>query len=220
MPLDPTSRIPLDALPVFPLPSTVLFPEQQLPLHIFEPRYRQLVRDAIESSPYLVVARIEGDVSAEPSRFARVATVGKIVANQRLADGRYNILVEGALRVAIEEIESNRLYRKVRCTRLEIPDPSDRDATVSDAERMAMVSLLGIVMQQTRRQTPSAEFKAPAGLDASRLAFRIAERVITDPAWRQRVLEAESPIARVRRTTEGLASLLSALPGVGSRGAS
>ncbi|MEI8255784.1 MAG: LON peptidase substrate-binding domain-containing protein [Deltaproteobacteria bacterium] len=220
MPPDPTPRIPLEALPVFPLASTVLFPEQQLPLHIFEPRYRQMVRDALDTSPYLVVALIEGDPNVEPTRLARVATVGKIVANQRLADGRYNILIAGAVRVAIEEIESARPYRQVRCMRLETPDASDPAGVVPESERTAMVSLLGLVMQQTRRTTPSAEFKAPVGLDASQLSFRIAERVITDPGWRQRVLEAETAVARVRRTTEALASLLGDLPGIGSRGAS
>ena len=57
--VDPSLRVPLESLAVFPLPNTVFFPEQRLPLHIFEPRYRQMVRDALEAAPYLVVARME-----------------------------------------------------------------------------------------------------------------------------------------------------------------
>jgi len=216
--LDPPPRIPLEALPVFPLPSTVLFPEQQLPLHIFEPRYRQMVRDALETSPYLVVALIEGDPAAEPTRFSRVATSGKIAAHQRLSDGRFNILVEGTVRVAIEQIDSTRLYRQVRCTLLE--EPTGDATAVPESERTAMVSLLGIVMQQTRRQTPSAEFKAAADLDPARLAFRIVDRVVSDPAWRQRVLEAETAVERVRRATSALASLLGELPSPATRSSS
>jgi ATP-dependent Lon protease len=212
--LDPTSRIPLEALPVFPLPSTVLLPEQQLPLHIFEPRYRQMVRDALETSPYIVVALIQGDPKAEPTQFARVATAGKITAHQRLSDGRFNILVEGAVRVAVDEIESTTLYRKVSCTALVEP----ASATVPEHEKAAMLSLLGIVMQQARRQTPNAEFKAATDLDAARLAYKITDRVVTDASWRQRVLEADTALERVRRTTEALASLLGELPSSGMRG--
>jgi ATP-dependent Lon protease len=215
--LDPAARIPLEALPVFPLPSTVLFPEQQLPLHIFEPRYRQMVRDALESAPFIVVALIEGDPNVEPTRFARVATAGRITAHQRLSDGRFNILVDGAVRVAIEEVETPTLYRRVRCTPLAEPvDALD----VPEHERGAMLSVLGMVMQLARRQTPTAEFKAPTDLDAARLAFRITDRVITDAAWRQKVLVAETAVERVRRTTAALASLLSELPTGGTRGMS
>jgi ATP-dependent Lon protease len=215
--LDPALRIPLEALPVFPLPSTVLFPEQQLPLHIFEPRYRQMVRDALESAPFIVVALIEGDPNAEPTRVARVATAGRIAAHQRLSDGRFNILVDGAVRVAIEEVESRALYRRVRCTPM--PEPADA-LDVPEHERGAMLSVLGMVMQFARKQTPSAEFKTPTDLDAGRLAFRVTDRVITDAAWRQKVLEADTALERVRRTTAALASLLSELPTQGARGTS
>ena len=204
--LDPSLRIPLESLPVFPLPNTVLLPEQQLPLHIFEPRYRQMVRDALEGAPYLVVALIEGDPQREPTAFAPIATAGKIVAHQRLADGRFNILVEGAVRVALEEIPSTQLYRRVRCTA--IAEPYGEDADVPAAERTAMLSMVGMVMQAVRAKNPDAEFKPPAGLTAARLATRITDRLIADARWRQRVLEASHPRERVARTTEALAQLI------------
>ena len=215
---DPTAAIAQGSLPVFPLPNAVLFPEQQLPLHIFEPRYRQMVRDALEGSSYIVVAMIEGDPNAEKPRFAKIASAGRISAHQRLSDGRFNILVEGAVRVALDEVPSEQLYRRVKCTPL--PEPADA-LEVPEHDRAAMLSVLGMVMQLARKQTPTAEFKSPGDLDAARLAFRIADRVVTDSAWRQKVLEAPTAVIRVRRTTEALASLLSELPVMGgSRGMS
>lgn len=204
--LDPSLRIPLESLPVFPLPHTVLFPEQQLPLHIFEPRYRQMVRDALEGSPYLVVALIQGDGRREPAAICRIATVGRIVAYQRLPDGRFNILVEGAVRVAIEEIASSDQYRRVRCTAL--PEPEGEDAIVPASERAAMLSMVGLVMQAMRARSPGMQFTLPSGLSPARLAFRIADRLISDACWRQRILEADTARSRVIRTTEGLASVL------------
>jgi Lon protease-like protein len=213
--LDPTSRIPLESLPVFPLPNTVLLPEQQMPLHIFEPRYRQMVWDALESSPYIVVARIAGDADAEPSQFERVATVGKIVAHQRLADGRFNVLVEGAVRVTVEEIASSQLYRRVRCAA--IGEPHGPTLAVPSNDTTAMLSLVGFVMQTARARTPGLEFKPPPDLDSARLAFRVADRLVPDATWRQRILEAETARDRVLKTTAALAELLEDLTAVGVR---
>src|SRR5437879_2522991 len=79
--LDPTLRVPLETMPVFPLPRTVLLPEQKLPLHIFEPRYRAMVRDALTSSPYIAIALVQDPTAHEPPAFCPTATVGKIVAH-------------------------------------------------------------------------------------------------------------------------------------------
>jgi ATP-dependent Lon protease len=214
--LDPTLRIPLESLPVVPLPHTVLFPEQQLPLHIFEPRYRQMVRDALEGSPYLVVALIQGDAAREPTAFARVATAGRIVTHQRLADGRFNILVEGAVRVACEEIPSANLYRRVRCVAL--PEPEGEAAAVPATERAAMLSLVGLVMQAARARSPGMEFVPPTGLPPARLAFKVADRLVADATARQWILEADTARARVSRTTEALAQALGDIAPRTSRG--
>lgn len=209
----------LAALPVFPLPNVVLFPDQQLPLHIFEPRYRQLVRDILDGPPYVVIARITGDAGVEPSHFAHICTVGRLAAHQRLSDGRFNILLEGAVRVEATEVESDRLYRRVRCDA--IAEPYGESSIVPASERSAMLSLLSLVLQASRAKEPGLEFTPPAGLDAARLAYRIADRFFSDGATRQLVLEAPDARARVARVTEGLAQRLGDLgpPAPRARGA-
>ena len=86
----------LEALPIFPLPQTVLFPGALLPLHVFEPRYRTMVKDCLSTHKALAVALIreteERDVHRHPL-IERVAGVGVIIDHVELPDGRYNILV-------------------------------------------------------------------------------------------------------------------------------
>src|SRR5580700_10422501 len=87
----------LPALPLFPLP-TVLFPGALLPLHVFEPRYRQMVRDALDTHSALgVVFVTDADALDEHGhpRIARIAGAGIIVDHAELPSGRFNILVRG-----------------------------------------------------------------------------------------------------------------------------
>ena len=89
---------------VFPLPNLVFFPRTEVPLHIFEPRYRQMVGDALAGAGQLVVVLLkpgwEPNYAGCPP-IHPIACLGKIVADQRLADGRYNILLRGISRVRI-----------------------------------------------------------------------------------------------------------------------
>jgi Lon protease-like protein len=192
---------------VFPLPNAVLFPEQRMPLHIFEPRYRQMVRDALESQPYLVMAYQSPQETGDPPACSRIATIGQIVAHQRLSDGRFNIVLEGMVRATVEEVASDKPYRRVQCTPIVEPQGADADAPAS--ERMALVSLVGRVMQRARDKSPDLEFVLPEAVTASRLAFLVADKLLVDGASRQRVLEAPDAVARLRRCTEGVAAVLS-----------
>lgn len=204
---DPSQRVPLESIPVFPLPNTVLFPEQRIPLHIFEPRYRQMVRDALESQPYIVLSLLVPDSREDPPRFATIATIGRITAHQRLSDGRFNIILEGMVRASLEEVPCDKLYRRVRCTPILEPQGDAADAPAS--ERMALVSLVSRVMQRARERAPDLEFVLPEGVTAARLAFIVADKLLVDGAARQRVLEAPDTPSRVRRCAEGVAAVLS-----------
>jgi Lon protease-like protein len=111
---------------LFPLPNLVLFPGAVLPLHIFEPRYREMTADALADDRRiaLVLPRPgwEPDYAGAPAIHA-VACVGRIVAEQHLADGRYNILLRGLARMRIvEEVPQGKLYRVARAVLLdEVP---------------------------------------------------------------------------------------------------
>jgi Lon protease-like protein len=105
-------RIP-DQLGVFPLPHVVLFPNALLPLHIFESRYRALVRDSLEGSRRFVMAVAKPDGAG----FHRVACMGKIIEHQPLADGCSDVILKGERVVEIGETVSNVPYRtaQIRC---------------------------------------------------------------------------------------------------------
>ena len=111
---------------LFPLPSLVFFPQVMQPLHIFEPRYRQLTEDALADDRLIAMVLPmpgwEEDYAAQPALHA-VACVGRIMAEQRLADGRFNILLRGMARVRIvEEPPTGKLYRLAKVKALnEIP---------------------------------------------------------------------------------------------------
>ncbi len=200
--------IPLEDVPVFPLPGVVLLPEQRLPLHIFEPRYRALVRDALQSHAHLVVANVDGDPTRDAPGLARVATIGKIVAHQKLPDGRFNILVEGVARVSLEELAVTTAYRRARATLL--GDPSSEFAEVRPALRAALLSVGSQVIRAARAKQSRFDFDAPTELPSGRLALRLVDRFVTDPARRQRVLEADAPAQRVSEATQALADVLAA----------
>src|SRR5438876_6736668 len=107
---------------LFPLPNVVLFPKVLLPLHIFEPRYRQMTADALASDRQIAMVLLrEGTAGASEERppIHPVACLGKIIDEQRLEDGRYHIVLRGLSRVRIvSEIDHAKLYRSARVERL------------------------------------------------------------------------------------------------------
>lgn len=84
-------------LPIFPLAGAILFPRAQLPLHIFENRYRAMVRDAMDSGGRIGIIQPQGVERDQPSLY-EVGCVGEIVGVEELADGRFNIVLHGSNR--------------------------------------------------------------------------------------------------------------------------
>jgi Lon protease-like protein len=121
-------------LPVFPLPGVFLFPGCVMPLHIFEPRYRQMVSDLLDRHGRLVMGTIvEGQCTTSAAdgvpRIHEVAGLGEIGRHEELADGRFLIWLIGLGRVRVHEIPSDRLYRQVRVEPLEewdVPPEAER----------------------------------------------------------------------------------------------
>jgi len=105
-------------IPIFPLPNVVLFPQVMLPLHIFEPRYRQMVRDTQNKTPPLIgMALLRGDwqeqYEGNPDIFS-IGCAGEIVRVAPLPDGRFNILLQGLRRYHIREEFFTGSYRQAR----------------------------------------------------------------------------------------------------------
>ena len=87
----------LQRLPLFPLPNVVLFPHALLPLHIFEERYRAMVRDMLSGTRYIAVSLIAADAvdGEEKPPVQPIAGVGEVVMAHELPDGRFNLVVRG-----------------------------------------------------------------------------------------------------------------------------
>src|SRR5438132_10785233 len=128
---------------LFPLPNVVLFPHMVLPLHIFEPRYRQMMSDALAGDQLIAMTLLqsgwESDYEGRPALHP-VGCIGRILDHQRQPDGRFNLHLRGLSRIRIvEEIDSARLYRSARVELLQ-----ERAAT-ADPDNKIRSSLLQVI---------------------------------------------------------------------------
>jgi Lon protease-like protein len=118
-PLFPAERLEIPGLlPVFPLPNVVLFPHLGMPLHIFEPRYKAMVADALASDRLIAMALLEPgdreDAFGRPRIYDTVC-VGRITVEEQLDDGRFNLILHGLTRAVItEEPDVDTAYRQIR----------------------------------------------------------------------------------------------------------
>jgi Lon protease-like protein len=106
-----------DEVPVMTLPNTAFFPQALMPLHIFEPRYQQMLRDALSTNRLFAVAGLNEGRLNEPGQFEpphRVATVGIIRACQGNGNGTSNLLLQGLCRVEIVSIVRDEPYRRIQ----------------------------------------------------------------------------------------------------------
>jgi Lon protease-like protein len=113
------------SIPIFPLAGALLFPRAHLPLHIFEPRYREMVRDALAGAR--LIGMIQPRDQKEPPALFDVGGLGRIAAADELEDGRYNIVLEGIGRYRIaRELSAATPYRQVEAEPEELaeePEP-------------------------------------------------------------------------------------------------
>jgi uncharacterized protein len=204
-------------VPIFPLPEVVFFPETVLPLHVFEPRYRRMIADCLAGDRRLAVVMLrsgwERDYQGRPPVHG-VAGVGEIMQAERLADGRYNILLDGRSRARIEEeLSLERPYRTVRAQPL--PDKLRQADRASLAERLA--SLRGThaklldALGQGHADVVGRLTIAGAGPGA--VVDRIVSAVVPDAAVRQRILEAVDVSERLDLANAALLDLLTLVAG-------
>jgi ATP-dependent Lon protease len=199
----------LEALPLFPLSQAVLFPGALLPLHIFEPRYRAMIRDVLETHQSLAVVLLTdpgrsevagpGEESALPA-IASIAGVGTIIDHAELPGGRYHILLRGRARVRLTELPFVPPYRRAAA---EVLPSSSAQVPVSDLSALISTATAFSAIVHDRDKT--FEFRLPKDAPAGTLADLCAHGLILDSRDRQTILETLDPVARVRRVTEVLA---------------
>jgi ATP-dependent Lon protease len=208
----------LAALPVFPLPHVVLFPRALLPLHVFEPRYRALLKDCLATNRAMAIALVpdpnDVDARGQP-KLARIAGVGVVVEHHELPDGRSNILVHGHARVALDELPFVPPYRIARATVVD-----DVNTPVPETERTALVAAASSLVAELARRDPRFSFTLAPSLPPGRIADLCAHHLIVDATTRQALLEERDVCARVARVTGELALQRTTLTRESGRGAS
>lgn len=175
-------------LSIFPLSGAVLFPGLQLPLHIFEPRYRALVGDALVRDRR--IAMIQPQHPSEGSPLFQVGCVGKIGEVEALEDGRYNLVLEGESRFRIvRELEVQTEFRQVEAELLEEPA----------GEYLSSVERAGFERAARKfadRQGYSVDWESVTRLDDISLIDGVSQIAPFDPASKQALLEADNLNAR------------------------
>ncbi|KPP83632.1 LON peptidase substrate-binding domain-containing protein [Erythrobacter sp. HL-111] len=175
-------------LSIFPLPGAVLFPGLQLPLHIFEPRYRSLVGDALVRDRR--IAMIQPQRPLEGAPLYTVGCVGRIGEIEAMDDGRYNLILEGEQRFRlIRELDVTTAFRQVEAELIE----DDEDETLTHAQR-------GGFEREARHfadsQGYSVDWDSVERLDDQSLINGVSQIAPFDPASKQALLEAENLSAR------------------------
>lgn len=208
-------------VPIFPLPDVTFFPHTLLPLHVFEARYRAMVMDALERDRRLAIVRLrpgyEAAYAGKPAVHP-VAGVGEIVSFERLATGRYNILVRGDARVRIEsEVPSDTLYRIARARRLDdVESPGDAAHALARDVQDALTRIrtaCATLLTALDRPADLLDTALAEGQPAGAIADRVAAAVLPDADLRQELLETLEVGARVTRVAGALEALVKELKG-------
>jgi Lon protease-like protein len=182
-------------LPLFPL-NVVLFPHMPLPLHIFEPRYRQMLADCLDEGHSFGIVAIRQGEETGPAVPFEVGTLAKIMHIERLDDGRVNLLVMGASRFEVLETASDRPYLRGRI-RIIAEAGDDLDATARLTETTALTFreystlLRELVGQQANEAEPPMEPEILSYLIAAALNLQVPEKqqLLATPRTDERLKE-------------------------------
>lgn len=192
------------ALPLFPLPGTLLFPGSLLPLHVFEPRYRALVADCLRDERPLSVCQIrpsEIHLAAGSPGILPYAAVGIIAAHELLADGRSNILIQPIGRVRIDADRATDTLYRIADAELLVDRPVTAAELAARGEELRTL-LLPVL---TRGGDRAANLiQAVRSLPAERVPEAIASVVLSEDDARQAWLAEDDPLRRADLVEAGI----------------
>lgn len=212
----------VETLPLFPLADVVLFPHARVPLHVFEPRYRQMTAAALDGDGCIgmVTVRPEhaDDLAGDPPLFA-IGCAGAIEQARRREDGRYDLVLRGTHRFRIlEELpcSADRLYRVARVEPLEDRFEEAREGIPLQGLRADAIDLLS---QLLRHLTPGRAALDPrrfSGIEDVTFVNLLCQAIELPAAEKQGLLEADGVIGRCERLVAllhfGLAEAAGGLP--------
>jgi Lon protease-like protein len=203
-----------DLLPLFPLPGTVLFPQVFLPLHVFEPRYREMVADALNGDRLIGMVLLrpgwQQDYEGRPPVYP-VGCSGVITHVDRLPDGRFNIVLRGLDRFRIVSEDHSRTYRRGLVQTLDEPAVVPADRTTLRALRERLEALIG----------PSGgagpEGRSTAAMGDEDLVNALSQYLELEPVEKQALLEHDGILRRAGSLVELLEMrlLMARTPGGG-----
>ena len=179
-------------IPIFPLQDVMLFPNSARPLHMFEPRYRAMVADALEGDSIIGMILLqpghEAEYEGRPPIFA-IGCAGVIIAVEELPDGRYNIVLEGRVKFRVLSEDASRSYRLAEVEALpEVIDASD--PLLAQRRQQLEEALLSV---SPGMQLPPSDLSDEEVVDGLSLVLPL------EPAERQELLEADGPVERALR---------------------
>ncbi len=182
-------------IPVFPLPNVVLFPTVSLPLHIFEPRYREMVSDALDGDRIIGMALLrpgwEGKYEARPPIYP-VGCAGLITHAERAADGRYNIVLRGLEKFRVVSEQHQRAYRIAEVDPIvDAVDDSERELVRAERRRLE-----ALIIPQP--EGPGAERKMPPSMGDEDLVNALAQYLELEVVEKQALLERDGVLNRCR----------------------
>jgi Lon protease-like protein len=188
-------------IPIFPLPNVVLFPNVFLPLHIFEPRYRVMLADALAGDRIigmtLLMPGYEADYQGRPPVY-RVGCAGVITHSEQMSDGRSNVVLRGIEKFRILDEDASREYRIARVEPL-LETTSEADKALLKQRRNRVEALLMAAIERGG-QDP----RLPPAIPDEDLVNALSQYLGLDPVERQALLERDGILSRC----DGLIELL------------
>jgi Lon protease-like protein len=182
-------------IPIFPLPNAVLFPNVFLPLHIFESRYRSMVGDALAGDRIIGMVLLqpgyESDYAGRPPVY-EVGCAGVITHAERLADGRFNIVLRGIEKFRITAEDESKPYRLAHVEPM--PERSDEEERAAiRKQRQRLEALLAAAVERA-----GSEPKFPPAVPDDDLVNALSQYLELDPIERQALLEQPGVLKRCR----------------------
>ncbi|WP_312026092.1 LON peptidase substrate-binding domain-containing protein [Sphingomicrobium flavum] len=183
-------------VPIFPLGGALLFPRSQLPLHIFEDRYRDMVRDALAGNGQIAMIQPVHDERDSPLH--KVGCLGELVGVEELDDGRYNIILEGQRRFRwIREAETDTLYRMAD---VDLAEFDDREPDPLSAAQRSIVEQEARAFGDALRL--QVDWQQVARLDDETFVNAIAQVAPFDIGAKQALLEEGNLSRRAELVTQ------------------
>ncbi len=192
-------------VPVFPLPGVVLFPGLRLPLHVFELRYRTMVRDALAGDRLLALALLEPgwelDYHGSPA-FHPLGCLARIESVSWLPDDRYDLVVHGLARAELGRPTREFPYRAVRCRTLPQEPYSEDDALVQLERRALLDAGRRLAAAAGREDEPACGPDETAGFEG--VVNRLCMSLPCEAEEKLALLALDSVLERARRAREML----------------